>query len=165
MENEGDVYTNCNMRAYNGFSRAWQGSWKSWKSGQPKDHPNYCIVKIGQYTENSPGDLSRLAVTQTSVKYHQLTVVWKKDGNNIYIYIYIYLYTYKKTALCLTSHLLKRVLLIWLKSFNHRRQQRKTNKTKNKNIDRIPYNLYFLNTIMGKALMKDWTKPEVKPTI
>ena len=30
------------------------------KSG---DHPNYCIIEIGQNTEKSPGDLRRLAVT------------------------------------------------------------------------------------------------------
>ena len=29
------------------------------------DHPNYSIVEIGQNTEKSPGDLRRLAVTQT----------------------------------------------------------------------------------------------------
>ena len=39
------------------------------------DHPNYCIIKIGQNTEKSPGDLRRRAVTQTPVKGHQLTLV------------------------------------------------------------------------------------------
>ena len=37
------------------------------------DHPNYCIIKIGQNTEISPGDLRRLAVTQTLVKDYQQT--------------------------------------------------------------------------------------------
>ena len=32
------------------------------------DCPDYGIVKIGQNTEKSPGDLRRLAVTQTSMK-------------------------------------------------------------------------------------------------
>ena len=32
------------------------------------DHPNYCITEISQNTDKSPGDLRRLAVTQTSVK-------------------------------------------------------------------------------------------------
>ena len=31
------------------------------------DHPNCSIIKIGQNTEKSPGDLRRLAVTQTPV--------------------------------------------------------------------------------------------------
>ena len=35
------------------------------------DHPNYCIIEIDQNTKKSPGDLRRLAVTQTSVKDHQ----------------------------------------------------------------------------------------------
>ena len=39
------------------------------------DHPNYSIVAIGQNTENSPGDLRRLAVTRTPVENHQLTLV------------------------------------------------------------------------------------------
>ena len=41
------------------------------------DHPNYCIIEINQNTEKSSGDLRRLAVSQTSVKYHQLKLMWK----------------------------------------------------------------------------------------
>ena len=41
------------------------------------DHPNYSIVEIGQNTRKSPGDLRRLAVTQTSARNHQLTLVGK----------------------------------------------------------------------------------------
>ena len=37
----------------------------------------YCIIKIGQNTEKSPGDLKRLAVTQTPVRNHWLTLVQK----------------------------------------------------------------------------------------
>ena len=33
-----------------------------WKSGIHRDHPNYCIVRIGQNSEESPEDLRRLAV-------------------------------------------------------------------------------------------------------
>ena len=44
------------------------------KSG---DHPNYYMTDIGQNTEKSPGDLRGLAVTQTSMKDYQLTLVWK----------------------------------------------------------------------------------------
>ena len=39
------------------------------------DHPNYGIIKIGQNTEKIHRDLRRLAVTQTSVKNHQLTLI------------------------------------------------------------------------------------------
>ena len=41
------------------------------------DHPNYNINRIGQNTEKSPGDLRRLAITQTPVKGHQLTLMRK----------------------------------------------------------------------------------------
>ena len=39
------------------------------------DHPNYSIGENCQNTEKSPGDLRRLAVTQTPVKDHQLTLI------------------------------------------------------------------------------------------
>ena len=39
------------------------------------DHPNYYTSEIGQNTEKSPGDLRRLAVTQTSLKHHQLKLM------------------------------------------------------------------------------------------
>ncbi len=39
------------------------------------DHPNNSIVENGQNTEKSPRDLRRLAVTQTLVKNHQLTLM------------------------------------------------------------------------------------------
>ena len=40
------------------------------------DYSNYCISDIGQNTEKSPGDLRRLAVTQASMKDHQLKLMW-----------------------------------------------------------------------------------------
>ena len=43
--------------------------------GYSGDHPNYSIVEIGQNTEKSPGYLRRLAVTQTPVRNHWLTLV------------------------------------------------------------------------------------------
>ena len=46
------------------------GSWQT--SG---DHLNYYIIESGQNTEKSPGDLRRLAVTQTPVKNHQLKLM------------------------------------------------------------------------------------------
>ena len=39
------------------------------------DHPNYRIIGNSQNTEKSPGDLRRLAVTQTPVKNHQLKLM------------------------------------------------------------------------------------------
>ena len=61
------------------------------------DYPNYRIVEISQNTEKSPGDLRRLAVTQTLVE-KQLTLVWKtlkwvkKEIAKIYIKTYIWKY-------------------------------------------------------------------------
>ena len=46
------------------------GSWRT--SG---DHPNDSIIENGQNTKKSPGDLRRLAVTQTSVKNHWLMLM------------------------------------------------------------------------------------------
>ena len=37
-----------------------------------EDHPNYYIIENSQNTEKNPEDLRRLAVTQTSVRDHQL---------------------------------------------------------------------------------------------
>ena len=46
------------------------------------DHPNYNIIENGQNTEKSPGDLSRLAITQSPVEDHQLMLMWKNNYNN-----------------------------------------------------------------------------------
>ena len=42
-----------------------------------RDHPNYSVGEIGQNTEKSPGDLRKLALTQTPVKTHRLMLMWK----------------------------------------------------------------------------------------
>ena len=49
---------------------------KGWKLEKDQKNPNYSIVKINQNTEKSPGDLWR-HVTQTTVKYYELTLVWR----------------------------------------------------------------------------------------
>ena len=46
---------------------------ESWR--ESGDHLNYSIIENGQNTEKSPGDLRRLAVTQTPVKNHQLKLM------------------------------------------------------------------------------------------
>ena len=56
-----------------------------------QDNPNYSITMIGQNTEKSPGDLRRLAVTQTPMKDHQQTLVWKTRKDHYYYYYYYYL--------------------------------------------------------------------------
>ena len=49
------------------------GGFGSWRTG--RDYPNDSIAKNGQNPETSPGDLRRLAVTQTPVKNHQLILM------------------------------------------------------------------------------------------
>ena len=43
-----------------------------WTSG---DYQNYYIIEISQNTDKSPGDLRRLALTQTRLKDHQSWLV------------------------------------------------------------------------------------------
>ena len=50
------------------------------------DHPNYCIIDIGQNTEKSPGDLMRIAVTQSPIKDNQLTLKNSPGVNNNKLY-------------------------------------------------------------------------------
>ena len=76
-EHESDVYTNCNWCFWcdhQGINKRTGGLRNKRTSG---DHPNYYTIEIVQNTEKSPGDLRRLAVTQTSVRDHQLTLLWK----------------------------------------------------------------------------------------
>ena len=49
------------------------GGLGSWRTG--RDYPNDSIAKDSRNTETSPGDLRRLAVTQTPVKNHQLILM------------------------------------------------------------------------------------------
>ena len=48
-----------------------------WIGRTKLEHPNYGIIKIGQNTVKSPGDLRRLAVAQTPVRNHQIALIWK----------------------------------------------------------------------------------------
>ena len=74
MEYEGDVVTNCNRCARNGPQGNGKESGRLGIKRTSGDHTYYCIVKIGQNTEMSPGDLRRIAVIQTLVENHQLTL-------------------------------------------------------------------------------------------
>ena len=51
-----------------------EGTGKRRTSG---NNPNYSIAEIGQNTEESPGELRRLAFTKTRVRNHRLTLVGK----------------------------------------------------------------------------------------
>ena len=49
------------------------GELGSWWTG--RDYQNDSIAENGQNPQTSPGDLRRLAITQTPVKNHQLTLM------------------------------------------------------------------------------------------
>ena len=76
MELEGDNYTNGDWCVWHSHQRIINGT-GGLRNKRSGDHPNYCIIENGQNTEKSPGDLWRLAVTQTPVKNYQLKLMWK----------------------------------------------------------------------------------------
>ena len=78
VEYENDDNTNCNWCSLCSHHRISRRNWGLGNKRTSGDHPNYCIIEIGQNTEKSLGDLRRLAVTQTPVRNHQLIMlVWK----------------------------------------------------------------------------------------
>ena len=70
MEHESDDDSNCNCCARYSHQRIGTGTGGLGNKRMIRDHPNYRIVEIGQNTKKSPGDLRRLAVTQTPVENH-----------------------------------------------------------------------------------------------
>ena len=84
MDHESDDYTNynwCSWHSHERISKKTEGLGNKRTVGDcwrtRGDHPNYYIIGNGQNNEKSPGSLRRLAVTQTPVKGHQLTLIWK----------------------------------------------------------------------------------------
>ena len=59
------------------FGTVTKGLLKGLEYLEVGDRPNYYIIENDQNTEKCPGDLRRLAVTQTPVKDHQLTLMGK----------------------------------------------------------------------------------------
>ena len=75
VEHDSDVYTNYNCCSWYSHQRIDKGTGGLGNKRTSGNHPNYCLIEIGQNTEKSPGDLRRLAFTQTPVKDHQLTMM------------------------------------------------------------------------------------------
>ena len=75
VKHESDSYTNCNWCSWYSHKRTDARSGGFGNKRTSGDHPNYSIVKIDQNTAKSPRDLIRLAVTQTPVEDHQLTMM------------------------------------------------------------------------------------------
>ena len=62
--NESNDYTNCNWRSLYSHQRINKGTGGLENTRRSGDHPNNCIIEIGQNTEKNPGELRRLAVSQ-----------------------------------------------------------------------------------------------------
>ena len=75
MEHEGDADANGNWCTWNGPQRLGKETGKIGRQGKNRDYPDYRTVGIGQNTEKSPENLSRLAVTHPPVKDHQPPMV------------------------------------------------------------------------------------------
>ena len=84
VEHESDGDTNCNWCSWDNHEKIDTETWGLGNKRTSRDHPNHGIVEIGQNIVKSPGDLRRLAVTQTPVRNHRFTLVWKtlKEYNN-----------------------------------------------------------------------------------
>ena len=77
VEHESDDYNSCKWCSWYSHRRINKETGGLGNNRKSEDHPNYCIIEIDQNTEKSPGDVKRLAVTQTLKKDHQLTLMWK----------------------------------------------------------------------------------------
>ena len=75
MERESDGDTNCYESAWYSHQMIDHGTGRFGNKRTNRDHPNLSIINISQNNEKSPGDLMRLAVTQTPVENHQLTLM------------------------------------------------------------------------------------------
>ena len=62
-EHEADDGTNCNRYTWKNYQKIEKWTRRFGNKRTRGDHPDYSIIKIGQNTEKSPGDLKRLAVT------------------------------------------------------------------------------------------------------
>ena len=80
MEHKGHGDANCNCCPRYKPQRIGKATGKLRNKSTSGNHPNYCIIKIGQNTEKNPGDYRKLAVTQIPVKNHWLPLVEKKNS-------------------------------------------------------------------------------------
>ena len=64
-----------NWRAWNSYQIIEKriGTTGNRRKNQP--HSDYSIVENGEYTQETPGDSKRLAVTQTTVQTHKLSLL------------------------------------------------------------------------------------------
>ena len=77
LEHESDDDTNFNWCSQYSHQRIDTRTGRLGNKKTSGDHPNNSIFEVGENTAKSPGDLRKLAVTQSSVENHQLTLAWK----------------------------------------------------------------------------------------
>ena len=77
VEYESETDTISKLNIWNSLQKFWKGKERVENRSTNRDNLHHRIVEIDQNTEKSPGDLKRLGITQTVVKNHQLTLVWK----------------------------------------------------------------------------------------
>ena len=70
MEYKDDGNISCNWCTWNNLQKIGKGSGRLGNKRTSGHHSDYSIIKIRQNTEKSPGDLRRLAVTQTLVRIY-----------------------------------------------------------------------------------------------
>ena len=75
MKHESDVYTNYNRCPWYSHQRIIKGTGGLGNKRTSGNHPNYYIIVNGQNTEEIPRAMRKLAITQTPVKDHQLTLM------------------------------------------------------------------------------------------
>ena len=76
MEHEGDGGTKCNWSAQNNLHRVGNGDGRFRNQRMNTDHADYSIVKIGQNTEKSPGDLRKFSIAYIPIKDHQQPLIY-----------------------------------------------------------------------------------------
>ena len=76
MKHEGDDNTNFSFCSGDNLQKIGKRIERPVNERTRRDDPDNSNDKIGQNTENSPGNLWRLIVSQTSVRNYQLTLVW-----------------------------------------------------------------------------------------
>ena len=77
MEHESYGDTNCYWYTRYKHQRIGTGTGGFGNKRMSGDHQNHSIIKIGQNTVKSHGDLRRLAVIQTPMENYKLTLVLK----------------------------------------------------------------------------------------
>ena len=83
MEHEGEGDTSCGWCSLDNPQMIDKRTGRIGNKKTSRDHPNHSVIKIGQNTEKSPVDLKRQTVTQTPMKNHPLSLVWKTQSRII----------------------------------------------------------------------------------